>query len=190
MHDDSFIMDWNQCYAIRSEWSVLIRWLCVKKRHFDEWRTDARQLDGPRGEEEFHASASPGKRMTGNRDRGRRAGEHGVNYFSCASMGLKPPARCCTRDACEWQLPASFLIALSMIIDAREAWTLLSSPWKRAGSIQRNDSDATSPLGLSIVIKMAPDPRLKPSIRLEQSPKIILCVAFYRFSCSEVQFLI
>lgn len=75
----------------------------MEKHRFVEWRTDARQLGGPRGEEEFHASATAGKAndgKPGGQD-GMGASEHGVNYFPCASMGLKPPARCCTRDACE-----------------------------------------------------------------------------------------
>lgn len=41
----------------------------MEERRFDDWCTDARQLVGPREEEEFRASASPGKRMTGGRGR-------------------------------------------------------------------------------------------------------------------------
>lgn len=72
--------------------------MTAKHRRIDEWCASARQLDGLRGEEEFYAGSGKAEVPCKRR---RTAGKHGVNYFSCASMGLKPPTQRCTGDVCE-----------------------------------------------------------------------------------------
>lgn len=91
---DVFITNWDQRVAWLNDST---RWRRMKEYRFDDWCTDARQLVRetkrnsmllrfPAGE------ANNWKRMGGGGPvESGRVGEHGVNYFPCASMGLKPP---------------------------------------------------------------------------------------------------
>jgi len=174
-------MDWNQSVC-SIEWSTPTRWRCMEKRRFDEWRTDAHQLDAVR-EAKRSSMLRPcrsGKRMTGNgsREVGGPANT-GLITFRMPQWGwnCRLDVARGTRASDSCLLPSSLHYRWSSMLEKCQDFVVFSRTkmWI-AWSIQRNESDATSPLGLSLLRWHKILMRLKPLIRLKQNSMINVCM--------------
>lgn len=152
----------------------------MEKRRFDEWRTDARQLDAVR-EAKRNSVLRPrrsGKRMTGSGSREVggpantglitfRTPQWGWNHRLDVARGTR------ASDSC--LLPSSLHYRWSSMLEECLDFVVLSR-MKMCRICPCNDSNTTSPLGLSSLLRWHGIlTRLKLSIRLEKARWLTVC---------------